>query len=175
MTCAEIRDRLLDDDDQAYLEPEIREHLEECHSCNQLFEELLEIEALNRTLGRQERAPLNFAGQVIHRVSWSAKSRLRAVGAGLALFLVVGVVQFTMKTDRQQAATVPAQSEAALVQTGAPIDDLAYPVDFELQYPRVRIYVIDPPEDLKSEGESSSIEITPGEQAQVNYLHYVSY
>ena len=64
MSCKKIEERLLDDD-QAFLDRAVREHLKDCPACSRLYEELEEIEELHRSLARSARAPLDFTGQVI--------------------------------------------------------------------------------------------------------------
>ena len=52
--------------------------------------------------------------------------------------------------------------------------DQAQPVEFDASYPRVQIYVLAPRAPLKPKG-SSRIEVRPADEAQANYLKYVSH
>ncbi len=171
MNCKKLEERLLDDD-QAFLDQEVREHLEACPACSRLYEELEEIEELNRALATRERAPLNFTGQVIEQISTGSRLKLPLVAAGLVLALIVGVAG--IGSSPQPAPRVATRIEPVGTPAVNLLLDQAQPVEFDLSYPRVQIFVIPPPATLKTE-KPSRIEIIPVDQAQTDYLKYVSH
>ena len=84
MSCEKIEERLLDDD-QAFLDREVREHLKCCPACSKLYDELEEIEELHRALARREKAPLDFTGQVIAQIPTGFRRKFPLIAAGLIL------------------------------------------------------------------------------------------
>ncbi len=174
MSCKKIEERLLDDD-QAFLDRAVREHLKDCPACSRLYGQLEEIEELHRALARSERAPLNFTGQVIEQISAGSRLKLPLLATGLILAVVVGMAGIVSSPEPPPTDSVASQiAPVGAPTTVYPLLDQAERVEFDLSYPRVQIYVIDPPATLKPE-ENSRIEIMPVDQAQTDYLKYVSH
>ena len=173
MSCKKIEERLLDDN-QAFLDREVREHLKDCPACSRLYAELEEIEELYRTLAMRERAPLNFTGQVIEQISTGSRLKFPLIATGLILAVMVGMAGIGSSPERPSTDSVASQIAPVGNPTVYPLLDQAQPVEFDLSYPRVQIYVIDPPATLKP-GKNSRIEIIPVDQAQTDYLKYVSH
>jgi hypothetical protein len=67
MICSEAKKLMIEDLETALL-PEIQEHLEDCLECRKLAEYLSTLEDLNRALSGQHRAPADFAEKVIDEV-----------------------------------------------------------------------------------------------------------
>ncbi len=174
MTCELIEARLLDDD-RAFLDRDVREHLKDCPACHRFYEELEEIEQLHRSLARRERAPLNFTGQVIHRVSRHSRFNFQLIAAA-GFILVALAVMAGVGTSPSVAPGewVVDQTSPSVPRPSSRLLEQAQPVEFDASYPRVRIYVMDPDAPLKPE-EGSRIEIRPTDQAQIDYLRYVSH
>ncbi len=173
MSCKQIEERLLDDD-RAFLDPEVREHLKGCPTCTRLYQELDEIEELNRALAMRERAPLNFTGKVIEQISTGSRLKFPLVATGLILAVVVGMTGIGSLPEHPSTDSAASRIAPVGAPTVYPLLDQAQPVEFDLSYPRVQIYVIAPPATSKPE-KSSRIEMLPVDQAQTDYLKYVSH
>ena len=173
MSCKKIEERLLDDD-QAFLDRAVREHLNDCPACSRLYEELEEIEELHRSLARSARAPLDFTGQVIEQISTGSRLKFPLLATGLILAVIVAMAGIGSSPERPPTDSVASQIAPVGTPPFYPLLDQAQPVEFDLSYPRVQIYVIDPPATLKPE-KNSRIEIMPVDQAQTDYLKYVSH
>ncbi len=173
MSCKKIEERLLDDD-QVLLDRGIREHLKGCPACSRLYDELEEIEELYRALARREKAPLDFTGQVIAQIPTGFRRKFPLIAAGLILAVVAGMAGIGSSSDLPSADFVASQIAPVSSPTAYPLLDQARPVEFDLSYPRVQLYVITPPATLKPE-KNSRIEILPADQAQTDYLKYVSH
>ena len=172
MSCKKSEERLLDDE-QAFLDRAVREHLKDCPACSRLYEELEEIEELHRALARSERAPLDFTGQVIEQISAGSRLKFPLLATGLILAVIVGMSGIGSSPERSSTESVASQIAPVGTPTVYSLLDQAQPVEFDLSYPRVQIYVIDPPATLKPEN-NSRIEILPVDQTQTDYLKYVS-
>ncbi len=174
MTCELIEARLLDDD-RAFLDRDVREHLKDCPACHRFYEELEEIEQLHRSLARRERAPLNFTGQVIHRVSRHSRFNFPLIAAtGFTLAVLTVMAGVGTSPPVEPAELIVHQTSPGISHSSSLLLEQAQPVEFDASYPRVRIYVMDPDAPLKPE-EGSRIEIRPTDQAQIDYLRYVSH
>jgi len=173
MNCQVIESRLLEDE-QALLDREVREHLDQCPACRRLYRELEEIEELNRDLARSERAPRDFTGQVIEQVSAGSGLTFPLLAGGGILVIVALMAGLGSSPDPGTGESMASQVAPAAAPTSYPLLDQSQPVELDLRYPRVRLYVIDPPTDLSRET-NSIIEILPVDQAQTDYLQYVSH
>ena len=173
MSCEKIEERLLDDD-QAFLDREVREHLKCCPACSKLYDELEEIEELHRALARREKAPLDFTGQVIAQIPTGSRRRFPLIAAGFILAIVAGMVGIESSPDLPSTDFVASQIAPVSTRTTYPTFNQAQPVEFDLSYPRVQLYVIAPPATLRPEN-NFRIEIMPADPAQTDYLKYVSH
>ncbi len=174
MSCEKIEERLVDDD-QAFLDREVREHLKGCPACSQLYDELEEIEELHRALARREKAPLDFTGQVIAQIPRGFRRKVPLIAAGLILAVVAGMAGIGSSPDLPSPDFVASQIAPVSTRTTYhPTLDQAQPVEFDLSYPRVQLYVIAPPATMKPEN-NSRMEIMPADPAQTDYLKYVSH
>ncbi len=174
MTCGQIEERILGDDG-AFLDRKVREHLKNCPACNRLYEELGEIEKLHRSLARRETAPLNFTGQVIHQVSRNSRLSFPLIAA--AGFLLAVLVVLSGVGTPPPIATVEPVTHRVSPSISPPTSlllDQAQPVEFDPSYPRVQIYVLAPWAPLKPKG-NSRIEVRQTDEAQANYLKYLSH
>ena len=173
MSCEKIEERLLDDD-EAFLDREVREHLKYCPACSKLYDELEEIEVLHRALARREKAPLDFTGQVIAQIPTGFRRRAPLIAAGFILGVVAGMAGIGSSPDLESNDFVASQIAPVSTRTTYPAPNQAQRVEFDMSYPRVQLYVIAPPASLKPEN-NSRIEIMPADPTQTDYLKYVSH
>ena len=143
MSCRETEEKLLGGL-ETRMDPAVWTHLRNCRSCRELQKELEEIEDLHRTLASTEKAPLDFAGRVIPRISWSYRLRTPLIAAGMALVALLAATFF---------AAAPAENSAAVATNPAsrvPTYE-GRPVEFNLDYPQTQIFVLDSTEQTESE------------------------
>jgi len=173
MSCKKIEEKLLDDG-RAFLDLEVREHLSNCPACSRLYDELEEIGELNRALARREKAPQDFTGRVIERIPTGFRRQLPLLSVGVILAVVAGIAAVGSYSDPPSTDVLAGQTSPVSTPPTYPLLLPSQPVELDRSYPRVQLYMIAPPATQMFE-KNFLLEIEPADQAQTDYLRYVSH
>ena len=121
------------------------------------------------------RHPWTSPAQVIAQIPRGFRRKVPLIAAGLILAVVAGMAGIGSSPDLPSPDFVASQIAPVSTRTTYhPTLDQAQPVEFDLSYPRVQLYVIAPPATMKPEN-NSRMEIMPADPAQTDYLKYVSH